>query len=118
MAQAGLGFLAQADATSWPAAVQADCLRALERAGAMQVAARARVLGAFAARRGFEADGQGSAGTWLRWQARITRGAAAGAVGWARRLAAHPAVAGALAAGGHLRVLGAGNLRLERPAAG
>jgi hypothetical protein len=26
---------------------------------------------------------------WLRWQARITRGAAAGVVGWTRRLAAY-----------------------------
>jgi hypothetical protein len=100
MTQAGLAFLASADATSWPAAAQADCLRALERAGAMHVAARARVLSAFAGQRGFEDDGQGSAGTWLRWQTRITRGAADGAVGWARRLAAHPAVADALAAGG------------------
>lgn len=99
MAQAGLAFLASADASSMPAAAQADCLRALERAGAMHVAARARVLSAFAAQRGCEDDGQGSAGAWLRWQARITRGAAAGAVGWARRLAAHPAVGDALAAG-------------------
>jgi hypothetical protein len=100
MTQAGLAFLASADSASWPAAAQADCLRALERAGAMQVAARAQVLSAFAGQRGFEDDGQGTAGTWLRWQTRITRGAAAGAVGWARRLAAHPAVADALAAGG------------------
>ena len=35
----------------------------------------------------------------LRWQTRITNGAAAGAVGWARRLAAHPEVGQALAAG-------------------
>ncbi len=99
MAEAGLRFLASADMVSVPAGVQAECLRALERAGSMRVAARARVLSAFAAGRGFEDDGQGSAGAWLRWQARITRGASAGAVGWARRLAAHPAVAAALAAG-------------------
>ncbi len=99
MAQAGLAFLASADAGSLPTVAQADCLRALERAGAMHTAARARVLSAFADRRGFEDDGQGSAAAWLRWQARITRGAAAGAVGWARRLAAHRAVGDALAAG-------------------
>jgi hypothetical protein len=57
MAQAGLAFLASADMASVPAAVQADCLRALEAAGAMQVAAQARVLSAFAGRRGFEDDG-------------------------------------------------------------
>ncbi len=99
MAQAGLVFLASADMTSVPAVAQADCLRGLERIESMRTAARARALSAFAAGRGFEDDGQGSAGAWLRWQARITRGAAAGAVGWARRLAAHPAVADALAAG-------------------
>src|SRR5690349_15546568 len=48
---------------------------------------------------GFEDDGHGSARTWLKWQTRITAGAAAGAVGWTRRLSAHPAIAGALAAG-------------------
>jgi hypothetical protein len=36
---------------------------------------------------------------WLRWQTRVTRAAAAGAVGWMRRLAAHPVIAAALAEG-------------------
>jgi Domain of unknown function (DUF222)/HNH endonuclease len=36
---------------------------------------------------------------WLRWHTRVTKGAAAGAVGWVRRLTAHPVVADALAAG-------------------
>ena len=36
---------------------------------------------------------------WLRWQTRITRGAAAGAVAWMRRLAAHPVIERALARG-------------------
>jgi hypothetical protein len=49
---------------------------------------------------GFQDDGHGSARTWLRWQTQVTGGAAAGAVGWVRRLAAHPAVRDALAAGG------------------
>ncbi len=48
---------------------------------------------------GFEDDGHGTARTWLKWQTRITTGAAAGAIGWARRLAAHPAIEQALAAG-------------------
>ncbi len=47
MARAGLAWLAAADAASMPAAVQADCLRALEQAEAMQTAARAKVLAAF-----------------------------------------------------------------------
>ena len=36
---------------------------------------------------------------WLRWQTRITTGAAAGAVAWMRRLAAHPVLEPALARG-------------------
>jgi Domain of unknown function (DUF222)/HNH endonuclease len=99
MAQAGLAFLANADAASMPAAAQADCLRGLERAESLQTAARAGVLAAFMAGGGCQDDGQGSARAWLRWQTRITTGAAAGAVGWVQRIAAHPAVGDALAAG-------------------
>jgi hypothetical protein len=57
------------------------------------------VLGAFAGQGGFEDDGHGSARAWVKWQTRVTAGAAVGAVAWARRLAAHPVIAGALAAG-------------------
>src|SRR5580658_10368426 len=99
MAHAGLAYLATADMASLPAAVQAECLRGLERAESLHTAARAGALAAFISGSGYEDDGQGSARTWLRWQTRITNGAAAGAVGWARRLAAHPAVGEALAAG-------------------
>jgi hypothetical protein len=99
MAQAGLSWLAAVDAATLTTAEQADALRALEQAGSVHAAARARVLAAFMAQGGYEDDGQGSAMGWLRWQTRVTGGAAAGAVGWARRLAAHPAVGDALAAG-------------------
>ena len=73
LARACLSQLAGADAASLPTAVQADLLRGLEAAESAQTAARAAVLGAFAAQQGFEDDGAGSAGSWLRWQARITR---------------------------------------------
>jgi hypothetical protein len=99
MAQAALAFLANADMASMPAAAQAECLRGLERAESLATAARAGVLAAFMAGGGCQDDGQGSARAWLRWQTRITAGAAAGAVAWARRLVAHPAVGDALAAG-------------------
>ena len=99
VAEAGLARLAVTDVASLSAAEQADCLRALERMESRHTAARARVLAAFAARGGYEDDGHGTAKTWLTWQTRVTRGAAAGAVGWMRRLAAHPAVREALAAG-------------------
>ncbi|MBO0785818.1 MAG: DUF222 domain-containing protein [Actinobacteria bacterium] len=95
-----LAVLAGADPASLPAETQARVLRALERAEARQTAARGAFLAAFMAQDGYESDGQGSAQTWLRWQTRITRGAAAGAVGWARRLQAHPVIAAALADGG------------------
>src|ERR1022692_2298153 len=99
MAQAALAFLANANMASVPAGVQAECLRGLERIESLHTAARAGALAAFMAGGGHEDDGQGSAGAWLRWQTRITKGAAAGAVAWARRIAAHPAVGEALVAG-------------------
>jgi hypothetical protein len=94
-----LDDLNAADVASLPAAVQAEALRALGRAEAKHTAARARVLGAFAAQGGFEDDGHGSARTWLKWQTRVSHGAAVGAMAWTRRLAAHPAIGQALAAG-------------------
>ncbi|HUA31773.1 MAG TPA: DUF222 domain-containing protein [Streptosporangiaceae bacterium] len=99
MARAGLAWLAAADATALTGAEQAECLRGLERAEAVHTAARARVLAAFCSGGGYEDDGHGSARTWLKWQTRITPGAAAGAMGWMRRLRHHPAVGEALAAG-------------------
>src|SRR6266853_3078720 len=94
-----LDHLNAADVASLPAAVQAEALRALGRAEARHTAARARVLGAFAGQGGFEDDAHGTARAWLKWQTRVTNGAAASAVAWARRLAAHPAIGRALAAG-------------------
>jgi Domain of unknown function (DUF222) len=99
MARAALGWLAGADPAALTSGEQADCLRGLERAAAVHTAARARVLSAFCAAGGYEDDGQRSAKTWLAWQTRVTPGAAAGALGWMRRLAAHPAVRIALADG-------------------
>src|SRR5712691_6983592 len=85
MTRAGLAWLAAAEATSLTSDEQADCLRALEQAVSMHTAARASVLRAFAATGGYEDDGQGSARSWLRWQTRITSGAAAAALAWTRR---------------------------------
>jgi hypothetical protein len=100
MVQAGLGWLATTDAAALPTAVQADCLRGLERAASMHTAARSRVLSAFHAQDGCQDDGHGSARTWLKWQTRVTGGAASGALRWMKRLAAHRAMAEALAGGG------------------
>jgi hypothetical protein len=99
MLDRALAMLTAADAALLPAEVQARALRALERAEARHTAAGARMLAAFSAQGGYEDDGHGSARIWLRWQTRVTKGAAAGAVGWMRRLAAHPVIAQALADG-------------------
>src|SRR5215471_16333705 len=90
MIDRGFDHLNAADHACLPAAVQAEALRALARVDAKQTAAHARVLAAFAGQAVYEDDGHGSARAWLRWQTRITQAAAAGAVGSARRLAAHP----------------------------
>jgi hypothetical protein len=97
--EAGLAFVARAALPEVPAQDLADGLRVLERAESAQVAARSGVLSAFVAQAGPEADGHVSARSWLAWQTRVTRGAAAGAIGWMRRLSAHRPVASALASG-------------------
>jgi Domain of unknown function (DUF222)/HNH endonuclease len=97
--RASLAFLNQVPAADLPGVVQADCLRALARAESAYTAAHARMLGAFAASGAHEDDGQQSERAWLKWQTQVTKGAAAGAVGWMKRLAAHPAVSAALADG-------------------
>ncbi len=99
MLNTALGYLTGCDAPGLGVAGQAEVLAGLERAEGMHTAARARVLSAFTSSRGFEADGQFGPKPWLRGLTKVTKGAAAGAVGWARRLDAHPAVAEALAAG-------------------
>jgi hypothetical protein len=95
----GLGTLARLSAADLPPAGQAECLRALERAQSMLIAARSAVLAAFTAGAGYQDDGQYSPKTWLVAQTRVTRAAAGGSVTWMRRLADHPAVADELTAG-------------------
>ena len=98
MMQAGLGWLAAADAAQLGAQTQARCLRALEQAAAVGTAARAVVLAAFTSGQGYCADADYSPRAWLMHKTGITRGAAAGQCAWARRAAAHPQVVAALAA--------------------
>jgi hypothetical protein len=72
-------------------------LRALEAAEAMHTAARVNVLAAFSSGLGYTDDGCGSARSWLVWQTKVTRGAAAGAHGWLVRSRGHRPVWEALA---------------------
>jgi len=99
MVRAGLGYLAAADAAQLPAATQAECLRELERNDAAATAARAGFLAAFTAGQGPAGDGDYSAVSWLIHRTGITRGAAVGHSAWAKRVATHPKVVAALAAG-------------------
>ena len=100
VACAALGFLAAADPTQLLAQEQAQCLKALEQATAMGTAARAALLGAFTAGRGYCEDADYSPRSWLIHRTRITKGAATAHTAWVRRAAAHPRVAAALSAGG------------------
>src|SRR5215475_4993461 len=99
MVRAGLGYLAAADPGQLPAATQAECLRELERDAAVLTAARASVLAGFTAGQGHAGDGDYSAVSWLMHRTGITRGAAVGHAAWAKRVATHPRVVAALAAG-------------------
>jgi hypothetical protein len=99
MVRAGLGYLTSCDAAELSTPVQAEALIGLEQAEAQHTAARARLLAAFSARHGHHADGQYGPVAWLRAVTHVTSGAATAAVTWARRLAAHPLIAAALAAG-------------------
>ncbi len=99
MLRAALGHLVSADPAAMTAEEQARCLRVLEQADAIAVAARASVLGAFGVGRGYSADGDYSLRAWLMHQTGITKSAAASHLAWARRFPAHPEIAKALAAG-------------------
>jgi hypothetical protein len=99
MIRAGMGYLAAADPTAMAAAVQAECLQTLEQLDAVETAARARILAAFTAGRGYAADADYSTASWLVHRTRVTKGAARGHLGWARRAAMHPQVVMALAEG-------------------
>jgi len=99
MVHAGLGYLAAADATAMAAQTQARCLQMLEQANSMGTAARASILAAFTAGQGYSADADYSPRAWLIHRTHITRGTAVAYTAWARRAAAHPLVAQALAEG-------------------
>jgi hypothetical protein len=97
MLESAMGYLAAADPTAM-AAAQAPALRGLERLDAAGTAARTAILAAFTAAGTYRDDAACSPRSWLIRHTRITRGAAAGHVAWARRAAAHPRVPAALAA--------------------
>jgi hypothetical protein len=99
MVLTGLRHLAVADPTALATAAQAECLQSLEQAEAILTAARAWYLSAFTASQGYSADADYSATSWLIHRTRVTKGAARGHLGWARRTDTHPQVLTALAEG-------------------
>src|SRR5580693_8054498 len=99
MLQAGMSYLAAADPTTLTTQSQADCLAALEQLDSMETAARAWFLAAFTAGQGYADDADYSPTSWLIHRTNVTKGAARGHVGWARRAVTHPQVVAALAEG-------------------
>ena len=92
MVQAGLSYLAAADAAQFAAQTQAECLQGLEQADAVATAARASFVSAFTAGQGYAADADYSVLSWLMHRTGITRGAAVGHAAWAKRTGTHPKV--------------------------
>ncbi len=99
MVLTGLSHLAAADPTAMAVQAQAECLLALEQGDAISAAARARILAAFTAGRGYSADADYSPASWLIHRTKVTKGAARGHLAWARRADHHPQVVAALAEG-------------------
>jgi len=96
--QAGLRFVATADATRMSAQAQAECLQMMERANAIVTAARASVLSAFTSGQGYSADADYSPRAWLIHKTRVTKVVAVTHTAWAKRMVTHPRVVAALAA--------------------
>jgi hypothetical protein len=99
MLTSAMSYLAAADPTQLTASEQARCLQRLEQADAIEVAARANVLGAFTAGQGYCQDADYSPRSWLIHRTRVTKGAATGHTAWVRRARAHPRILAALADG-------------------
>ena len=97
MLDSALAYLAAADPTQLPTALQARCLTALERAAARITAARARNLAAFIASQGYCEDGDYSTRSWLIHKTRVTKATAVEHAGWSRRTETHPRIIAALA---------------------
>jgi hypothetical protein len=99
MVLAGLRYLAVTDPTALASQAQAECLQNLEQADAISTAVRAGHLAAFTVGQGYADDADYSPTSWLIHRSKVTKGAARGHVGWARRVGTHPQVIAALAEG-------------------
>jgi Domain of unknown function (DUF222) len=77
MLETAAGLLAGLAAAEMPAQAVAEVLRGMERADAVQAAARGQLMMAFDAKDGHLADGQRTIRSWLVHTLRVTRGQAA-----------------------------------------
>jgi Domain of unknown function (DUF222) len=77
MLECAAAFLADLDVAQLPAEALAGYLRGMERADAVQAAARGRLLAAFDTKNGSVGDGQRTTRCWLVHSTRVTRGQAA-----------------------------------------
>ena len=75
--RSSVGYLADLDAAQLPAEALAAYIRELIQADAVATVALARLLAAYDAKDGHQADGQRSLGAWLVHMARVTRAQAA-----------------------------------------
>src|SRR6185437_13105155 len=91
--------LARTDWASLGTAAHGEMLARLQRAQSKLTAVSAAVLAAFTAQSGYEPDGYRSARAWLVNRNGMSRGAAAGSVGWEKRLRRHGKIAAVMAAG-------------------
>jgi len=98
-----LGYLTAADPAQMPTVIQARCLTALERADARATAARAAILAAFTATKGYRDDGDYGPSSWLINQTHVTKATAGDHTGWSRRTQTHPRILAGLAAEIHAR---------------
>jgi hypothetical protein len=99
MLDASLDYLAAADWASLGSQAHGEMLATLQRTQTRLTAVNAAVLAAFTAQSGYEPDGHRSAMAWLTNRTKISKGAAAGAIGWQRRLGRHGVIAGAMNSG-------------------
>jgi len=99
MLDASLDHLAATDWASLGTTAHGEMLTQLQRAQAKLTAVSAAVLAAFTAQGGYEPDGYRSARSWLVNRNGMSKGAAGGAVAWAKRLRRHGKIAAVMAAG-------------------
>ena len=119
MVLTGLSHLAAADPTAMAVQAQAECLLALEQGDAISAAARARILAAFTAGRGYSADADYSPASWLIHRTEGDQGRGPGPPGLGPPRSPPPAGGGGAGRGDRAdRVDGRHDLRLDGQAPG